>query len=584
MTAIGTILGTTSYMSPEQARGLPVDGRTDVWAFGCILFEALAGRAAFAGDSAWDRVAGVLEREPEWQVLPAGVPPRLRDLLRRCLAKRADERPETFQVVGGELRRATAPSAPPADAALEKSIAVLPFAHASGDDDEYFADGMTEEILNALTQLAGLRVAARTSSFAFKGRRVDLREVAEKLGVATVLEGSVRRAGTRLRITVQLANAADGYQLWSERYDRELTDVFAVQDEIAAAIAARLKLALARGATGATGRRGTENLEAYDLVLRARAVQARRGRHLIEARQYLERAIELDPGYAEAQALLADSYRLAGTYGMASSRAVMPRARAAAERALAADPESVEALATMADVEAQYEWNTERALALWNRALEIDPRHTRSRCERALWILGLGGMTVEQAISEVERAVGDDPLNSWAIGMWSLILSTAERHDESVAAARRGLEADPASFFAQWSLLAGLTWAGRYDEAVALGPAMLADSGRHLWVLAALARAHAGAGRVGIARAIHDEVEARSRMERVSPAWRAAVAAAAGRMDEAMALAGQAVEERDPFAVVLGTLPAWKPLRGQPGYPELQQRVRAGGGEVVGGD
>jgi serine/threonine protein kinase len=237
-TMAGTILGTVAYMSPEQARGKPLDRRSDVWSFGCVLFECLAGSPAFGGDTVSDLIAHILEREPDWTALPPRVPPRARELLRRCLRKDADSRPRDIRDVRLELIEASSGSGK-GDPGREQSVAVLPFENLSGPDDEYFADGVTDEILNRLSNLQGLRVAARTSCFAFKGRREDLRVIGEQLDVTTLLEGSVRRAGTRLRITTQLVNASDGYQLWSERYDREMTDVFEVQDEIAGSIATR---------------------------------------------------------------------------------------------------------------------------------------------------------------------------------------------------------------------------------------------------------------------------------------------------------------------------------------------------------
>ena len=193
---MGTILGTAAYMSPEQARGKPVDRRSDVWSFGCVLFECFAGRPAFAGETVSDLIAGILEREPDWTALPAGTPPRAREILRRCLRKDANERPRDIRDVRLELSEVAAGGAK-GDVAREKSIAVLPFENLSGVEDGYFADGVTDEILNALAQVEGLRVAARTSCFAFKGRREDLRSIGEQLEVATVLEGTDRKS-TRL--------------------------------------------------------------------------------------------------------------------------------------------------------------------------------------------------------------------------------------------------------------------------------------------------------------------------------------------------------------------------------------------------
>jgi serine/threonine-protein kinase len=214
-----------SDISPEQARGRPVDRRSDVWSFGCLLFECLTGHPAFAGETVSDLIARAIERESDLTALPSDTPPRVREIVRRCLRKDAAERPRDIRDVRLELTETTA-SGGAGDtrgaAARAQSIAVLPFENLSGADDEYFADGITDEIQNALAQLEGLHIAARTLCFAFKGRREDLRVVGEKLDVATVLEGTVRRSGARLRITVQLVNAADGYQLWSERYDREM--------------------------------------------------------------------------------------------------------------------------------------------------------------------------------------------------------------------------------------------------------------------------------------------------------------------------------------------------------------------------
>ncbi len=581
-TTAGMFLGTAAYMSPEQARGQSVDRRTDVWSFGCILFECLTGRPAFEGETVSDLIARILEREPDLNALPAATPPRVRDLMLRCLRKDAGERPRDIRDVRLELAVAAAGGAK-AEGGREKSIAVLPFAHASGSDDEYFADGITEEILNALAQLQGLHVAARTSSFAFKGRSEDLRGIGEKLNVSTVLEGSVRRAGNRLRITAQLVNVADGYQLWSERYDRELTDVFAVQDEIANAIAAKLKPTVTGGSERVQARRGTTSLEAYDLFLKGRALQLQRGRFILEAIQCFEQAVALDPSYADALGLMSDSYRLMGTYGMRPFDEVMSKARAAAERALAIDPDVAEAHATLADVEAEYDRDYASATRSWERALTLDPRHIRARCERALWSLAFGGMSADEAVAEVGRAVSDDPLNSWAMAMQSFLLGLAGRHEESVVAARRAVELDAGSYFAQFNLMRSHVWAGDFARAIELGPALLISSGRHPWTLGTLAAAHAAQGNVAIARAVYDELEARSRMEFVAPFWLAAVAAAAGLMDVAMRLARRAVDERDPLALLARCYPEWAPLRAQPGFGELLAKMRFMGGAAGGG-
>ncbi len=571
-TIAGAILGTAAYMSPEQARGKPVDRRSDVWSFGCVLFECFAGRQAFAGETVSDLIARILEREPDWAALPAGCPPRVREILRRCLRKEADARPRDIRDVRLELEESSAGGVK-SDPAREKSIAVLPFENQSGPDDEYFADGVTDEILNALAQVKGLRVAARTSCFAFKGRREDLRLVGEKLDVGTVLEGTVRRSGSRLRITVQMVNAADGYQLWSERYDREITDVFAVQDEIAGAIATRLRGTIDGDSAPGRARGGTKNLEAYELLLRGRALQIKRGRFVPQAILCFEQAIALDPNYAEAMASLADSYRLIGVFGSASSAEMMPKALALAGRALEIDPGLADAWTALAAIEEQYERNFARSDSLYDRALALEPRHSQARAQRALWRACRGAMPIEDALAETSRAVHDDPLNAWVGGMHSQLLGVAGRHEESFAEAERSLALDADSYYAHWNVMRSHAWAGRYERAIQEAPALFAVSGRHTWALGLLAWTHGRFGHTDLARAVYNELVARSCHEFVSPAWLAMSAGSAGLAEEAIGWAERAVAERDPLVLWAPRMPFWDPVRTHPRFAEVMHGV-----------
>ena len=571
-TMAGAIVGTVAYMSPEQARGKPVDRRSDVWSFGCVLFECFAGRPAFTGETASDLIARILEREPDWSALPEPTPARVREILRRCLRKDAEARPRDIRDVRLELAEIASGGAK-GDGGREKSIAVMPFENLSGADDEYFADGVTDEILNALAQVEGLRVAARASCFAFKGRREDLRTIGEKLDVTTVLEGTVRRSGPRLRITVQLANAADGYQLWSERYDREMTDVFAVQDEIAGAIATRLRGSMHAETDRSRARGGTKSLEAYELLLKGRALQSKRGRFLPQAVACFERAIALDPDYAEAMAWLADSYRLIGTFGWGPPQEAMSKAKALAERALAVDPGLAEAWSTLAAVEEQYERNFARSDALYQRALEIDPRHSRARAQRALWRVIRDAIPMPEALAEVRRAVQDDPLNAWVGGMHSYLLGIAGMHDESIAEAERSFRLDEDSFFAHWDLMRAHAWGGHYDRALEVAPGLLRDSGRNHWALGLLAWTHAQAGHADQARAVYDEMEGRSRHEFVSRSWLAVAASSARLEEQAIRWSERAVAERDPLVLWARNSPFWSSIRADPRFKEIMRGV-----------
>jgi TolB-like protein len=368
-TVVGTTLGTAGYMSPEQARGLPLDSRSDVFAWGVVLYEMLAGAPAYPAPTFADSVAALLagERAP----LPAATPPDVVRLVERALARSPGKRFQSAKEAASALRAlAGGFAAAPLAAAAAPSIAVLPFADMSAQkDQDYFCEGLAEELIGTLGGVAGLRVAARTSSFRFKGA-ADLRQVGEELGVGHVLEGSVRKAGDRLRIAVQLVTVAGGYQLWSQRFDRRLEDVFAIQDEIASEVAGALSDVLS-GARPAKRPQATHNLEAYDAYLRGRRFFNNKTRQDIrEGVRMFRRAVELDPGYAAAWAGLADcASDLALWWGETDAAAIADEASA---RAIELGPELAEAHAARG-VALMQRRRYEEAEAVFARALELQP-------------------------------------------------------------------------------------------------------------------------------------------------------------------------------------------------------------------
>ena len=337
VTTPGTMIGTTVYMSPEQIRGEAADHRSDIFAVGMMLFELLTGVRAFREPTIVETMHAILKQPAPLDRIDPAVPPAVVEIVRRCLEKQPADRFESARELAmamqavtdgtaGSGRSLSAFAAAPVTprVTVSNSIAVLPFANMSGDADmEYFSDGVTEEVINAIAQVKGLQVAARTSSFAFKGKSVSIQEVGAALNVATVLEGSVRRSGQKLRITAQLIDVANGYQLWSERYDRQLDDVFAIQEDIATQIVQKLKVALTSSAIGAVARPAA-TIEAYDLYLKGRYLVEQRGEAIVKGLECFKQAIAVDPEYALAYAGLAETLALLGIYGVVPHARVFP--------------------------------------------------------------------------------------------------------------------------------------------------------------------------------------------------------------------------------------------------------------------
>lgn len=592
----GALIGTVAYMSPEQSRGKPVDGRSDLWSLGVVLYEMLTGRQPFAGDSSIDVLADILHRDPPPLTLRRpDTPTELVAVVGRLFVKRVTDRQASAQELRAQLaevqarlelatglarhssagRHSVAPpySSGSASSGARHAIAVLPFRNLSTNpDNEYFCDGLAEELINALAKIDGLRVAARTSAFAFKDKNASLSEIGRALGITTVLEGSVRTSGRRMRIAVQLANAADGFHVWSERYDRELTDIFDVQDEITLAVVDALKIRLFGDQRAAALKRGTHDAEAHRLYLKGRFNwNQRTAASLREAAACYRQAIEQDPAYALAYAGLAEAYVLFGWLSVAPPRESMPQARAAALQAIELDDVLADAHSALGVYHSFYAWDqpaSERAL---RRAIELEPSSaTAHHWLGNIPLLAMGRW--DESLAAMRRARELDPLSPSIASDLGVTLLFARRWDEAIAQFGTTLALDPQFYVARYHLGQALHSSGRYDEAVAEYE-LCRESTDDPWVQALLARSLAAAGRRDEAVRHRNELLADASHRWVPNVALAVADGTLGDSDEAFRWLERDFAERSLFPPFFAVDPVFDELRDDARFDDLVRRV-----------
>jgi len=459
--------------------------------------------------------------------------------------------------------------------AAEASIAVLPFANLSADTDfEYFGEGLAEEIINALAKMKGVRVAARRSAFFFKGRDADIPEIADRLGVELVLEGSVRKSGNRLRITAQLVNAVDGYQLWSERYDREidLHDIFDVQDEITLAVIEALKLKLPHAETAAVLKHATGNVKAHELCLKGRFHLYRMTRSGIEAGiAYLEKAMEADPDFVPAQVGLAHAYRMFSLSLEMPPGEARPKAQAAARKAVEMGSNVAEAHAVLAFSLFLYDWAWSASEKHCKRALELDPNSADAHWSYAHLLSNMGRHP--EALVEARRARELDPLSGLMNAMEGQFLLHAGRTEEAIGRLREALELDPTSRVAHLFAANAYIENGLFAEAVEEAAKSRALSPSNLQALAVGGYAKAKIGKVSEARDVLGELRQLSKERYVPPYFMAVIHMGLDEPAESLEYLEQAIEIGDPFVMFLKVDPKWKSLRHEPRFVRLLTRM-----------
>jgi serine/threonine-protein kinase len=573
LTQVGMSVGTPAYMSPEQAVGEEVDGRSDLYSLGCVLYEMIVGEPPFTGPTVQAVIAKRFVQTPlDVAALREGVPRPVARAVQQALARVAVDRHETaaqFVVALNEVDATPTKSAAPA-----KSLAILPFENLSADpDNQYFADGIADDILDALVQIDGLHVAARNSAFSFRGKQTALAEIGDALQVATVLQGSVRKAGNRMRLAVQLVSVGDGYHLWSERFDRELVDVFAVQDEIAAAIAAKLQVTFVPPAEP-MGKVTSAQVQAFELIAKGRALFGQRGRSLLAARECFAAAVELDPDNADAHALLGETLVNFVRYGIMPVTQGQPLADAALARALELAPTHAEAMGAMALASLFIEHDPRSAFEWWERALALQPRLSEVRGLYAVNGLFCVAQDDERALKEIARAVADDPFSANLAGIHSALLALTGDVTAALAEAERARELDPDSFTAAYGRAMALTIADNSADTIAAINQILTRFGRHPLFIVFLVRAYVHQGDMRRANVAYAELQARSEIDTVQRSALAIAASALGYVEDALSYALESVERCDALNPGWARLPfATDAIRAHPRYPELLREM-----------
>jgi serine/threonine-protein kinase len=571
LTLTGMILGTASYMSPEQALGsTELDGRCDIYSLACVVHEMLAGDPPFTGTNQFSIIARmIVEQPPPLRKVRASVSAALEEAVLKGLAKTpADRYP-----LATDFAEALRPPSTPDLSVSEESIAVLPFANRSAEPDlEYFSDGISEEIINVLARISGLRVAARTSSFAFRNLELGPAEIGSRLRVVTVLEGSVKKQGTKLRITARLVKCSTGFVLWSETYDREMTDVWAIQEEIARTIADRLHVTFDPGSAGPVVTAPTHDLDAYHLYLKGRYHWSQRGSGLQLALQDFGQALRLDPEYAEAYAGLADALTLLGIHGLADPGSVIPRAREATQRALALAPDLADAHCAAGTLKLVFEWDWSGAESELRRALELNGRLVAAQYWLGIYFGVIAGRT-DEGVAHVRRAIELDPLSAVPRAHLGMVLMAAGRHDMALKPLRESVALAPTLYLPYLYLGVALRALGRPVEAIPELEAAARLSGRAPIALASLAAAFGHLNRMGDVEAIHDELRARARREYVQTAVLSITSAVLGRFDEAFTLLHRACDERDGVLMYSRAFPAFEGLQNDPRMGEIYRRI-----------
>lgn len=578
LTSPGMIVGTVQYMSPEQIEGKATDPRTDLFAFGAVLYEMICGRKAFAGDSQFNVMAAILERDPA-AASALSARPALERLVRTCLAKRKDERPASAAEVVRQLQSiadaAPAPAVPRQPAAMLDSLAVLPFVNASHDPGAaYLVDGITESLINALSQLPNLRVIPRTTAFQYRDHHTNPIAVGRALDVRAVLTGKVLQRDDMLAVQAELLDVPNESQVWGAQYSRKLADVFAVQEEIAQEIVAKLRIRLTPEDRRRLMHRPTGTSEVYQLYLKGRFHWAKRSADGIQkGMEYFQRAIEADPNYALAYTGLADGYILLNYFGMPSSQAA-PRAKSAAAEAVAIDGTLAEAHTSLAFSTYLHDWDFPRAERSFKRALDVNPEYWEAHDWYSLSLAGVG--LYEEAVAEMDRALHIDPLSLVLHHHAAWVSMLARDFDRVIDLSRTAVEMEPRYGLSHLWMGRAYTHKHLHDEAIAALETAVPLLPENV-VGGALVHAYAAAGRMAQAEAYLRHIHGLASQHYLEPYNMATAFVGLGDVDGALMWLERAYDERSIWlaSFAVGD-PTWDSIRGHSRFERVVRPFTSG--------